>query len=71
MKSSKTTLSLLSAAAFTLVLSTGCASVTDINHDQPEEFDTQIQSSESFDGTWDQRNGDSMDPIIYRPSAQQ
>ncbi|MCC5913508.1 MAG: hypothetical protein JJU46_03950 [Balneolaceae bacterium] len=56
----------------TLILFAGCASVTDVNLDQPEEkLDTQIQSSESFDGTWDQRNGDSMDPIIYRPSAQQ
>ncbi|REL24985.1 hypothetical protein DYD21_15820 [Rhodohalobacter sp. SW132] len=59
----------LLAFSFALIFAAGCATVTDANIDLPETEET-VTSTNAPDGSfWDNRAGDSMDPIIDRPKT--
>jgi len=54
--------------AFALVFAAGCATVTDANLDLPENDTPTIETTTTDGSFWDSRNGDTMDPIIDRPT---
>jgi len=69
MKSIKTVSTNLFTLAFALILAAGCASVTDVAADLPDTSEPAIETTTTGDSYWDNRGGDSMDPIIDRPKT--
>jgi len=69
MKSIKTVSSNIFTLAFAFILAAGCASVTDVNADLPDTSKPAIETTTTDGSFWDNRVGDSMDPIIDRPKT--
>jgi len=65
----KTLTSTVLSFAFAIILAGGCASVTDVNADLPEVNEPTFETTTTDGNFWNNRGGDSMDPIIDRPQT--